>query len=187
MNVLKLLHCSWKHPISRNESKVVQYYIQYERVNHIENQVLQGEGGLRAVLKHEDVYDREIFDRLSESLNEIPGIEQLKITTSETILYDQNEEMSRALYSNLAFGSGFRGLLINTREHCIINLSTRIFFTDLANEANQNAILPSIPMVLNLNVNGLIPSLIRADFLSRQRVDQILDRENGIDLSRFQQ
>jgi hypothetical protein len=185
MNVLKLLRCFWKHPITRTEFKAVNYYVQYERINHLGNQVIQNYGEFKYVSKHEDNYDQEIYQKLHDSLSVIPNIQQFNITTHETVLYDQYEEKKRALFSNMAFGYDYRDLQINTLDRPVVNLATRIYYSNIANQANQNAIFTAIPLALNLNVNGNIPSLIRADFLDRQRVDQILDRENGIDLSRF--
>jgi len=187
MNVLKLIHCFWKYPITRTQLKAVSYYVQYERINHSANQVFQNYGQFRYVSKHEDTYDEEIYQQLYNSINGIPNIQQLNITTNESVLFDEYEEESRALSSKMAFGYDFRDILINTNNTLVSRLATRIYFTDINNLTYQNAILPSIPFALNLNLDGAIPSLIRADFFDRQRVDQVLERENDIDLTRFQQ
>ena len=187
MNVLKLLRCFWKHPITRTEFKAVNYYVQYERVNHILNPIYQGLGQFRSVIKHEDEIDIEIFQTLYNQLNGITNIQQLNIYTHETVLYQEYEEKNRAIFSNIAFGYDFHNLQINTQTNGVASLATRIMFSDASNIANQNAILTSIPLAINLNVTGEIPFLLRADFLDRQRVEQILNRENGIDLTRFQQ
>lgn len=187
MNVLKLLRCFWKHPITRTEFKAVNYYVQYERVNHILHPVYQELGPFRSLIKHEDEIDVEIFQTIFNQLNGIANIQQLNIYTHETVLYQEYEEKNRAIFSNIAYGYDFRNLQINTQTNGVAELATRIMFSDASNIVNQNAILTAIPLAINLNLAGVVPSLIRADFMDRQRVEQILDRENGIDLTRFEQ
>lgn len=184
MNVLKLLRCFWKHPISHTEFKAVNYYLQYERENHTANPVYQQNGILT---KYEDIIDIEIYQCLHDELNVIPNIQQLNIYTHETILYPGLEEKNKAIFSNIAYGYKFRDLQIDTQTNSVVRLATRIMFSDAANIDNQNAILPVIPHALNLNLQGPISSLLRIDFMDRQRVDEILDRENGIDFTRFEQ
>jgi hypothetical protein len=185
LNVLKLLRCYWKQPIDKKEFKAVNYYVQYERVNHIQKKISESYGDFRYVTKHEDEYDLEIYKALYQSIETIPNIKEFHITTHETLLFD--EDKNRALFSNIAFGYDYKDLRINTLDNSIALLSTRLFFADISNENFQNLIFPVIPFVLNLNLYGTIPSLIKANFLDRDRVDQILDKENGFDFSRFGQ
>lgn len=187
MNVLKLLRCFWKHPITKTEFKAVNFYVLYERENHIGNAIYQQHGQLNFITKHEDAIDIEIYNNLYNALNEIPNIQQLSIYTHETALFTDYEEKNRAIFSNIAYGYSFRDLRINTQTNPGIRLATRIMFSDAGNVANQNAILTAIPLALNLNLSSTISSLLRADFMERQRVDEILDREKNIDLTQFQQ
>jgi hypothetical protein len=179
MNVLKLIRCFWKHPITRTETKAVNYYIQYERVNHIIHPVYGGYGPFKYLIKHEDDIDLEIYKQLYQDLSNIANIQQFNIYSDEILLINESEERHRALFSNMAFGYNFRKLNINSLSNSIVSLSTRIMFYDIKDELVRSTITNSIPMSLNLDLTGKIPSLINAPFLTQQQVDQILIRENG--------
>jgi hypothetical protein len=180
MNAIKLLRCFWKHPIGQNDFKAVNYYIIYERVNHTINANYNNFGAFRMLVNHEDDIDREIYQKLFEELSIIPNIIDFRIHQSETVLYPGYEDKNLALMSNMAFGYDFKKLTINTQTNHIANLSTRIMFTDAANLTIKNNIVSAIPLVLTLNFNGTIPSLLCKDFMNKDKVDLILERENNI-------
>lgn len=177
MKVLKLLRCFWKHPITRHEFEAVNYYVQYERDNPEGYAKFNTYGGHKFLINHEDDIDKEIINSLSAEILKFPGIDQFLINTHETLLY--NEKQS-AIFSNLAFGYNFQNLILNTQTDNIARLHTRILFHDIRNIDYQNIIFPAIPLALNLNRSGKVDSLYPAEYMDQQKVNQILERDNGL-------
>jgi hypothetical protein len=66
MDVIKLLRCFWQHPIPRNRFVSVNYYVIYERSNHVVDARHHNYGGFRMVSEHTDGIDEEICSSLTK-------------------------------------------------------------------------------------------------------------------------
>lgn len=175
MNFLKLLRCYWKQPAENGQLTGVTYYVQYERVNHLQNPIYEGYGQYTILAKHEDEIDRLIFEKLYEKLNEIPGIKELHIYTDELIVYGEFEEKYRAICSRSAHGHEFRDLRIKYTNGQQLSLSTRVFFLNASEDEVRYSIVPLLPTSLSLSLHGPVDTLISADFLDKEQVDRILE------------
>jgi hypothetical protein len=182
-NILKLLKCTWSHRISNNDFKIVHYYVQYERVNHIVHAIYDEYKKFKMLNRHEDDIDKEIYKALFNYLYINPEISNLRIYFDELPLYFGVEEKNRALFTNSAFGYDYTDVEIRTKTHQIVNLDTKVMFNGVSDNFIQGVITLSLPRMLNLDITGEIPSLIRADFLEKDRVSEILYREDDVNFS----
>lgn len=188
MNILKLYHARWKQDVfdedgNRFKDRVVEYFVQYERVNHIVHQQIQDNNGYRTVTGHIDNIDTLLFDEINNALIQIPNIKEFDSGVYEFRPWLEYEQIERAWASKRALGYPFRDLAINTTTSRIAALATRLRFLDA--QRVKNSVVYNIPQVINLNVQGLIPSLIRADFYTPDETDRIIqeywaDREGGL-------
>lgn len=181
MNVLKLLRCFWKQPVAGFGQRAVNYYVLYERVNHIVNANYRNEAEFRFLVNHEDEIDRLIYRELQTSLEQINGIEQLVIYNHEFLLYgDTNiDTRSLALNSNIAVGRDYRPLILSTNTQVVTNLATRVWFSDVADEGARAFIDASIPRGINIGGDGEIPSLIGRPFMPRNEAALILKEDQN--------
>jgi hypothetical protein len=74
-------------------------------------------------------------------------------------------------------------LIVNTQTNRIVTLATRLRFIDA--QSVKNSVIYNIPQAINLDIQGQIPTLIRADFYTPAETDRIIqeywaDREGGI-------
>ncbi|OQB31039.1 MAG: hypothetical protein BWY08_00760 [Bacteroidetes bacterium ADurb.Bin174] len=81
MNILKLYHARWKQDVFDEEGyhfkdRVVEYFVQYERVNHIVHQQIQHNNGYRTITGHIDNIDNLLFDETNNALMQIPNIKE---------------------------------------------------------------------------------------------------------------
>ena len=175
MNVLKQIHCSWKQPYLRNDAKFINYFIQYERVNHIVHQVIHNP----IYITHDDQFDVMIYNGIVDEIQKIIGIDQLRVEVSEAVLYREgysNEQ--RALFSNIAIGYDFRDIQVRGHNYTpIINLKTRLWFTDKHNEDVRAYITTLIPHSIDIDYQGAITSLIQSQFMSREESQRVLHGE----------
>mgnify|MGYP000861215229 CR=1 FL=1 len=180
MNVLILYRCFWWQQINSKLAKAINYYIQYERINHTKNANFEHFGNFKFLINHEDDLDKEIYKALFESLSLISGIKDLTINRDEIVLFPTYEDRNRALLSNMAYGYNFRRLTINTPKRQLVQCATRLMFSNPIEF--KDLICPSIPFSIDIDNDYSADSIIRADFLDPQRVDLILERENDISL-----
>jgi hypothetical protein len=80
-------------------------------------------------------------------------------------------------------GYPFNDLVLNTQTNRIVALATRLRFLDA--QSVKNSVIYNIPQAINLDIQGQIPTLIRADFYTPAETDRIIqeywaDREGGI-------
>ena len=167
------------------QTRAVNYFIQYERINHTVNAVGSKYKDYQWISRYEDDIDREIFVQVKQEIEKIPGIEQLRIVVHEAPLYKDFEEKDRAFISQIAQGYHYRDIRVNTFDQSIGTFPAKILFSDASDQAISNAIVTGLPMALNLELPGKIDSIKRADFLPQHEIDRILKREEGIDLSKF--
>jgi hypothetical protein len=185
MNVLKQIHCSWRQPYQRNDAKLINYFIQYERIDHIRHQVIHNP----IYTTHEDEIDVMIYNGVITEIQKIIGIEQLQVKVDEAVLWgEEYSAQRRALFSNVAIGYNFRDIQIRGHQYTpIVNLKTRLWFTDKHNEDVRNYILPLMPRFIDIDHQGPIPSLIQSQFMSREEAHRVLHIDDDIDMDRFTQ
>jgi hypothetical protein len=119
-----------------------------------------------------------IFQGIRSEIEKIIGIDQLNIDTKEAVLYSEYSNTTRALFSNLAIGDDFRDLQVRGNFYTpIINLKTRIWFSDRKNEDVSSYILPLLPHSIEIEHQGNIPTLIQSDFMSREESNNVLQRD----------
>lgn len=122
--------------------------------------------------KHVDTIDNEIFKKLNDTLSSNPKISNFDSTVDEFILWEPYEVIEKARISKLAFGYPFNNLQINTDINNIVQLKTRVFFSDAKNV--KNSIIYDLPLFLDLALTGPIPSLIKEFFLSTEEAEKII-------------
>lgn len=79
MNILKLYHARWKQDVfdedgNQFKNRIIEYFVQYERVNHIVHQQVENNNGLRTVNGHIDDIDTLLFNEFNNSIIQIPNI-----------------------------------------------------------------------------------------------------------------
>ena len=163
MNILKLYHGRWKQDVFNDDGncfkdRVVEYFVQYERVNHIVHQQIQDNNGYRTVTGHIDNIDTLLFDEINNALIQIPNIKEFDSGVYEFSPWFEYEQIERAWASKRALGYTFRDLTINTTTNRIVALATRLRFLDA--QRVKDSVVCNIPQVINLNLQGPIPSLI---------------------------
>lgn len=182
MNILRLYHARWKQDVfdehgNYYENCVVEYFVLYERVNHIIHQQVNDQNGIRTVTGHVDEIDTILFEAISNVLNLIPNIKEFDSGVHEFRPWHNYEQIERAFASKRAIGSGFRDLIVNTKTNRIVTLATRIRFSNA--QSIKNSVILNIPQTINLDITGQIPTLIRADFYSREETDRIIQEYCG--------
>lgn len=163
MNVLKLYRFYWKYPLKQKKFLSINYYLMYERENHITHPVYLLSSPFRTIIKHEDQVDEFILLELFKHFQTLQNIEDFTFSPTEFVLYPDYEERYRVILSNIGQGYNLGDLQINTRTNLILNCATRVMFNGY--EEYHELVTMLLPRVLNLNLNGKIPSLLRADFL----------------------
>lgn len=177
MNILKLYHARWKQDVfdehdNYYENCVVEYFVLYERVNHIVHQQVSDQNGFSIVTGYIDEIDALLFQELSNVLNQIPNIKEFDSCVHDFRPWLDHEQIERAFASKRAIGSGFRDLIVNTRTNRIVTLATRIHFSNF--QSVKNSVIFNIPQSVNLDIIGQIPTLIRASFFSPEKTDRII-------------
>jgi hypothetical protein len=188
MNILKLYHARWKQDVfdehgNQFKNRVVEYFVQYERVNHIVHQHVEVNNGYRTVTGHIDDIDTHLFNEINTSLMQIPNIKEFDSGVYEFRPWLDYEQIERAWASKRALGYPFNDLVVNTQTNRIVALATRLRFLDA--QSVKNSVIYNIPQAINLDIQGQIPTLIRADFYTPAETDRIIqeywaDREGGI-------
>jgi hypothetical protein len=188
MNILKLYHARWKQDVfdnagNRFKDTVVEYFVQYERVNHIFHQQIQDNNGYRTITGHIDDIDTLLFDEINNGLIQIANIKEFDSGVYEFRPWYEYEQIERAWASKRALGYSFRDLTINTATNRIVALATRLRFLDA--QRVKDSVIYNIPEVINLNLQGPIPSLIRTVFYTPDETDRIIqeywaNREGGL-------
>jgi len=182
MNILKLYHARWKQDVFDEDgnsfkNRVVEYFVQYERVNHIVHQQIEENNGYRTVTGHIDNIDNLIFEGINNLINQIPNIREFDSCVYEFRPWYGYDQIERAWASKRALGYNFYNLDVNTSTHTIVTLATRLRFIDA--QRVKNSVINNIPQVLNLEIDIEIPTLIRADFYSRQETEKIIQEYWG--------
>jgi hypothetical protein len=188
MNILKLYHARWKQDVidehgNQYKNRVVEYFVLYERVNHIIHQQIDDNNGYRTVVGHIDDIDTQLFDKINNKLMQIPNIKEFDSGVHEFRPWFGYEQIERAWASKRALGYPFKDLVINTRINRVVALATRLRFMEA--QKVKDSVIYNIPQAINLNIGDPIPTLIRADFFSPDETDRIIeeywaDREGGL-------
>jgi hypothetical protein len=187
MDVLKLYNARWQQQVFSTEdntmhTKWVNYYVLYRRVNHGVNQLVNRVGEFVVGVQHADNIDNEIFNKLNELLK-IEGVENFWSQMNEFMLLGGYENLERARASKMGVGYPAYELQVNTDLMNVVRLQTRVMFSDTRN--THGSVLTRLPVLLNLNLTGNIPSLAREEFLPIQDADAIIseyleDLENNL-------
>lgn len=188
MNILKLYHARWKQDVFDQDGncfkdRVIEYFVQYERLNHIFYQQIQDNNGYRTATGHIDDIDTLLFNEINNKLIQIPGIKEFDSVVYEFRPWLEYKKIERAWASKRALGYDFRDLRINTTTKRIVALASRLKFLDI--DRVKDSVIFNIPQVINLNIQGAIPSLIRADFYTHDETEKIIqeywaDKEGGL-------
>lgn len=189
MNILKLYHARWKQDVFDEEgnvykNRVVEYFVQYERVNHIVHQQVENRNGYRTVTGHIDQIDNIIFDGINNAINQIQNISEFDSVVYEFRPWHDYEKIERAWASKRAQGYRFNDLRINSRTvNDVASLATRLRLLDA--QKVKNSVIYNIPQSITLELDGLIPTLIRAHFYTREETEKIIqeywaEKEEGL-------
>lgn len=188
MNILKLYHARWKQDVfdevgNTFKNRVIEYFVQYERVNHIVHQQLAERNGFTTVTGHIDTIDIAIFDAINNAIRQIENISEFDSVVYEFRPWHDYENIERAWASKRAQGYRFNDLKICNRTNEIVSLATRLRFLN-ANQV-KNSVIHSIPRTVTLELDGLIPGLIRANFISNEDTEKIIqeywaEKEEGL-------
>ena len=177
MNILKLYHARWKQDVYDEEgnvykNRVVEYFVQYERINHIVHQQVENRNGYRTVTGHIDQIDNIIFDGINNEINQIQNISEFDSVVYEFRPWYDYEKIERAWASKRAQGYRFNDLFINNRTgHVVTSLATRLRFLDA--QKVKNSVIYNIPQLIILSLDALIPSLIRTEFYTREETEKL--------------
>lgn len=188
MNIVKLYHARWKQDVfdeagNQFRNRIIEYFVQYERVNHIVHQQVEDNHGFQAIIGHIDDIDTLLFNEINNSIRQIPNITEFYSGVHEFRPWLDYDQIERAWASKRALGYPFNNLPVNSRTNRIASLATRLRFMDA--QSVKNSVIYNIPQAINLDIQGPIPSLIRADFYSPDETDRIIqeywaDREGGL-------
>lgn len=161
INVLKLFTIYWRYQLRKGFISI-NYCLLYERENHIINPVYQTSGQFKAIIKHEDMVDRQIINHLFIHFKSLSDIEDFTFTEHEFVLFPDHEAQYRAIISNYRPWYNLGDLQINTNTNRILNCATRTMFNGY--EEYLDLVRPMLPHALNLDMQGNIPTLLRSEF-----------------------
>lgn len=183
MDILKLYQAKWQQEVYNELENIsyvkwINYNVLYRRENHIAHQQVNKIGNFVIGVKHIDSIDDEIFNRLNETLKSNTGIENFSSTCNEFTPWNEFEQIEKARASKIGFGYKYNDLQINTDITNIVKLETRIFFTDAKNV--KNSVIYNLPITLDLNLIGNIPSLKRESFMNKEEAEKVIE-EHWID------
>ena len=188
MNILKLYHARWKQDVWDEEgqiypNRVIEYFVQYERENHLVDQQLINRNGYRTVAAHIDPLDNIIFDKLNGAISQIETIREFDAVVHEFRPWHDYEKIERAWASKRAQGYRFNDLNIRSRTHHIVSLATRLRMLDAP--LVKNSVIGNIPQLITLEMDGLVPNLIPAAFYTTKITETIIkaywaEKEDGL-------
>lgn len=177
MNILKLYHARWKQNLFDEKgnvykNRIVEYFVQYERINHIINQQIEIRNGFNTVTGHIDQIDTVIFSEINNAINQIKNISEFDSVVYEFRPWNDFERIERAWASKRAQGYRFNNLNLNIKNSKSISLATRLRFLDA--QKLKNSVINNIPNEISLELDNLVHTLIRADFYSIDNTDKII-------------
>lgn len=186
MNVQKLIKVSWKQtvvfPPHGRTDYIIRYYVLYERLNHIVNEVFKEITYDNNTYQVSDGFwdgtDVNIFNALYHHFYQAGCRNELRIEVdSSPLLLAGIADREKALLTQRAIGRQDRPLTLHNFDRGqSIRLHSRTYFSDRADIQDQiNPLLPQT-IILPPGDEEIFRTILNPDFISLDEVNRILDR-----------
>jgi len=178
MNILKLYHARWNQNAFDVHGKlykdvIIQYFVLYERENHIKYQQTDGKKPFQTVIEHSDDIDNIILKELDKTFRQIQYITKFDSNVYEFRPWSNNEKFERARASKKAMGYDFHDLKVYSQTNNLLaSLKTRVRFPEPT--TIKNDIIHNLPTSIKIPVNENIPSLVKSTFYEKEEADRII-------------